>query len=133
VAKATGEAEIAATKIFRTGYRGVAPTKLVANAKLGIQIATRAVTRAMDKGYTGVLYAQCDAKLNKAFARHQDLMTPICLNKMVPRHTTSEEYVLGQVAEATKQAEKRAKWFYQHGIIKDPDSASGPPKEQNAL
>jgi hypothetical protein len=105
-------AHAAAFEIFKSGHRGIPPTKppgLVANAKLGLQIAARAIATALERGHKGALYTQRSAKMDKAFGWYQDLMTLICLNKMVPHKTTPEEYVLKQVALATELAEKQAK------------------------
>ena len=52
----------------------------------------------------------------------------------MPRQTTPEAYVLGQVAEAEQQADKNAKWYYDHKITEDP--AIGPldyPKSKQLL
>jgi hypothetical protein len=123
VARAESLGHGAAFEKFKGGYRGISPAKppaLLANAKLGLQLAARAYATALKTGHDSALPTQCNAKLDKAFAWYQDLVTQSCLNEMMPSRTTPEGYALRQVAEATRKAEIQAKWYYQQGIIEDP-------------
>jgi len=123
VARAESMGHGAAYEKFKSGYRAITPAKphgLLANAKLGLQIAARDFATALEKGTTGALYTQCNQKLDKAFAWYQDLVTQERLNEMMPGKATSEGYALRQVAEATRKAEIQAKWFYNQGITEDP-------------
>ena len=98
----------------------VTPPELLAEAKLGLEIAARDTAINLRKGYSKDLFAKSDARLNKAFTRFQNLVTQNCLREMIPRRETSESYALRQVAQAMKLAGKRAKWFYQQGNTDDP-------------
>ena len=94
------------------GYKGTIPTispALMADAKLGLEVAARNNAICRRKGYSKELLAQSDPRLDEAFTKYQDLVTQSCLKEMMPRRTTSEDYVLKQVAEATRLAEKQAK------------------------
>ena len=96
VAKAASLGHSAAYDKCNSGYKGtipVTPPELLAEAKLGLEIAARDTAINLRKGYSKDLYAKSDARLNKAFTRYQkNLVTQNCLREMIPRRETSESY-----------------------------------------
>ena len=91
------------------GYKGTIPTispELMAEAKLGLEVAARNNAICRRKGFNEESLAQSDKTLDEAFTRYQNLVTQNCLKEMAPRLEKPEHYVMRQVAHAMKLAEQ---------------------------